>query len=343
MPKGVDGADDAQGAGAQEPSGGQGPESAMRGVLFDLDGTLLDTMELISRSFDHAIRTVLGESRSIEYFARRLGRPLGEQLWGYANDDRAVHAALIEAYRTHNHAIEREAIAIFDGIPEMLDALDGHGYLLGIATSKRHQTAVSNLGVFGLAERFGCLIGYDDVKAPKPDPECIVAAAHALGLAPGECFYVGDSPYDIQAGNAAGAATVAVGWGQHPLERILAAGPALVCERIVDLPALLDTYRPLAPRTHGLARGSMDNAADGGVGGLAGDAGGPARGVGGRIGDAGDASELICGADEWAKGAVGKLVCDVGDQTDNARADDANSRARVPTGGAGGLAGGHRA
>lgn len=210
----------------------------MRGVLFDLDGTLLDTYALLRRSFHHAVQDVFGEDRSMAGFDETIGQPLNTQFWRYT-DDPEIHDALCTSYRTFNRTIEAETIASFPGMTDMLHALLDDGWHLGVVTSKRHASAERNLGIFDMVSLFECLVGSDDVKRTKPDPLPVVTGARALGLAPQECFYVGDSPYDIVSGNAAGSPTVAVHWGQHSIESLRTQHPTLECSRIADLPSVV--------------------------------------------------------------------------------------------------------
>jgi pyrophosphatase PpaX len=210
----------------------------MRGVLFDLDGTLLDTYDLLSESFHYAMREVLGHEESIDYFNATIGQPLVDQLWGYT-DDMAEHEALCVSYRAHNRMVERNLIKVFPGMQDMLQRLADDGWQLGVVTSKRHCSAVGNLDVFDMMPFFECLVGSDDVSQAKPDPEPVLLGAQLLDLDPCQCFYVGDSPYDIMAGNAAGAHTVAVHWGQHSIDLLRDERPSSECVHIADMPGLL--------------------------------------------------------------------------------------------------------
>lgn len=213
----------------------------MRAVLFDLDGTLLDTMRLIERSFHHAVKDVLGHDCSMDAFCQRLGEPLVVQMAEYAESEEQLDA-ILASYRVYNAQIQHTEIREFSGMRNALATLKNTGWLLGIATSKLHGPAQTNLDIVGIGDMFDCLVGADDTPQHKPDPAPVVAAAEALGVDASTCFYVGDSPFDIQAGNAAGAVSVAVHWGQHPIERLRAAGPALECVAPADLPKLVKSY-----------------------------------------------------------------------------------------------------
>ena len=212
--------------------------STIRGVLFDLDGTLLDTYELISASFHHCMVDVLGEDRSMDIFDSMLGQPLAVQLAAYESDP-AVVEALLASYRAHNAQAQYELLHGFEGMSEALQVLRDEGYALGVATAKLHDPAASNLKIAGILDMFDCIVGADNVARSKPEPDSVLEGARQLGLDPAACAYVGDSPFDILAGNAAGSPTIAVHWGQHPLERLLAAGPTLECHTPADLPEVV--------------------------------------------------------------------------------------------------------
>ena len=226
------------GAGTAACGPAASPEAAkrtIRGVLFDLDGTLLDTYELISASFHHCMVDVLGEDRSMELFDSMLGQPLAIQLAAY-EEDPAVVEKLLASYREHNARAQYELLQGFAGMTEALEELHKRGYVLGVATAKLHNPAAKNLEIAGILGYFDCIVGADDAPRSKPAPDSILEGARLLGLDPSSCAYVGDSPFDIQAGNAAGCPTIAVHWGQHPLERLLAAGPTVECLAPCDLP-----------------------------------------------------------------------------------------------------------
>lgn len=213
-------------------------ETNLRGVLFDLDGTLLDTYELLRRSFHHAVCEVFGEDRSMDYFDETIGQPLFQQFLGYTDDER-THAALLASYRAYNATIEAQTVCAFPGIEEALQQLRAQGWRLGVVTSKMNASARRNLDLFGLVPYFDCIVGSDDVTRAKPDPEPIRDGAQLLGFSSQECIYVGDSPFDIMAGNAAGAPTVAVHWGQHTIGKLRREQPTCECVRPADLPQVL--------------------------------------------------------------------------------------------------------
>lgn len=206
----------------------------MKGILFDNDGTLVDTHDLILASMRHSTREVLGRVIPDEVLMRKVGQPLVVQMGDFTPDE-GQQAEILRVYREHNHAHHDEAVRAFPGAREALEELTARGLALGVVTSKMHALAWRGLEITGLAPYLGCCIGADDCEHYKPEPEPVLRGLEALGLAAGDCWYVGDSPFDIQAGNAAGCSTAAVTWGMFSEEELLAARPDRVCRSFAEL------------------------------------------------------------------------------------------------------------
>ena len=193
-------------------------------VLFDLDGTLIDSGAIILASMQHAVRTVLGR----EIPADELGLTIGGQ--GIVAQMQAIDAehaeALLEAYKVHNDGLH-DTLEAFDGLLSLLPGLAAEGRKLGIVTAKRHRTVSLALDRFpALADALDVVIAHEDTERHKPDPDPVLLAVERLGGEPNEAVYVGDSPFDIGAAKAAGVFSVAVRWGGiHPDERLLAEEP----------------------------------------------------------------------------------------------------------------------
>lgn len=213
-------------------------DTQVKGVLFDLDGTLLDTEQLLLASFRYTVDKVLGRHIPDEVLMAKVGQPLNTQMWDFTDDD-AVHEQLCRTYREYNALVHDELIRIFPGTVETLVALHQAGYALGVVTSKRHEPAAKGLAFFELQDSFSFLVGSDDWPLHKPDPGPVAHGCDLLGLSPGECLYVGDSPFDMQSGNGAGCITVAATWGMFPEAVLRAEQPAFVCADIRELPELL--------------------------------------------------------------------------------------------------------
>ena len=128
----------------------------------------------------------------------------------------------------HNKTVHDQMIKAFPGTVEALAKLASAGLNLGVVTSKRHEVAWHGLEVVGAAQYLDCCVGWDDVERPKPDPQPVQRGCEILGFAPAECLYVGDAPFDLQAGNAAGTKAAAVTWGMFDEARLAAENPTFV-------------------------------------------------------------------------------------------------------------------
>ena len=212
----------------------------MEGILFDNDGTLVDTRDLILASMRHSTREVLGRVIPDDQLMRKVGQPLSVQVRDFTPDE-AEQARLLRVYREHNHAIHDGMVKAFPGVREMLAKLSGRGAKMGVVTSKMHALAWRGLEICDLAPYLSCCIGADDCERYKPEPEPVLRGAEALGLPADACLYVGDSPFDIQAGNAAGCTTVAVTWGMFPPSELMAAHPDFSCDSPSALARLADS------------------------------------------------------------------------------------------------------
>jgi pyrophosphatase PpaX len=203
-------------------------------VLFDLDGTLIDSGPIILASMKHASLSVLGREPDEELVRSAIGGPgLVAQMRDL--DPERVDE-LVDAYRRHNEPLHAELEA-FDDVLALLPVLRDEGRRLGIVTAKRLRTVELAFDRFPwLRDAMDVVIGAEDTERHKPDPDPVLEALRRLGVGPGEAAYVGDSPYDIRAGNDAGVFTVAVGWGGiHPDERLLHAEPGALVHTAEEL------------------------------------------------------------------------------------------------------------
>ena len=211
------------------------PSPGFDPVVFDLDGTVVDTVELIVESFRYATSTVLGEVLPDEHIIAGVGRPLRAQMERLSVE----HAqALYDVYREYNHRRHDELIRGYEGIEEVLDALRAAGRRTGIVTSKSRDTTAMAFRAVGLEERFDVVVTATDTTEHKPSPVPLQLCLQRLGATAAGSIYIGDSPYDIQAGAAAGMATAAVAWGVFGRDVLLAAGPDFWLDEPRDLLAL---------------------------------------------------------------------------------------------------------
>jgi pyrophosphatase PpaX len=190
-------------------------------VLFDLDGTLVDSGAIILASFKHAARTVLARDVEEEQIAALVG---GSNLHDQMRVLSPAHVdELVRVYREHNRPLHDELEA-FEGVEGLMETLSGQGRKLGIVTAKGRQTVDLAFAVLSLERYFDAVVTADMTDRHKPDPAPVLKALELLESEPADAAFVGDSPYDIAAGKAAGVFTVAVSWGKiHPEERLLEA------------------------------------------------------------------------------------------------------------------------
>ena len=217
-------------------------------VLFDLDGTLLDTIELLLSSVRHAFRDRTGRVPTTEAWIAGIGTPLTTQMRVYATDENDL-AALIEGYRDYQRAHHDRLTRVYEGVIETVATLPARGHPMAIVTSKANDIATRSLAFVGLDRFINVLVGYDSTTSHKPNPAPVAHALAALGVAPAEAVFVGDSPHDMLAGNAAGVTTVGALWGPFSRAALMTAAPRYTLDRIRDLPALLDRLSGVAPAT----------------------------------------------------------------------------------------------
>ena len=207
-----------------------------RTVIFDLDGTLANTIPLIVASYQHAFRTVLGEEVDDRRARAWIGRPLLPALL----EESPEHGhALDEEYRRWNLANTSRLIEQYPGVPGLLSALADAGVVTAVATSKRRLTARLALEGVGLDTAIDVVAALEDTSEHKPDPAPLLHAAKVLGVDPAECAYVGDAVVDLLAAKAAGMAAVAVSWGAGERADLIAAGPDHICDTVGELTAYL--------------------------------------------------------------------------------------------------------
>jgi pyrophosphatase PpaX len=198
-------------------------------VLFDLDGTLIDSGPIILASMRHATRTILErEFADEELLAHVGGWGLQEQMRVF-DEDRVDE--LVTCYRAHNEPLHA-GLDWCGGMKPTLDRLVAQGRRLGLVTTKSRKTVGLAFGALPLERYFDVVVAADDTRRHKPHPEPLLLAAERLRVQPEECVYVGDAPFDVKAAQAAGMGAVAVAWGGiHARERLEAAGPdAIVSE-----------------------------------------------------------------------------------------------------------------
>jgi pyrophosphatase PpaX len=206
-------------------------------VLFDLDGTVIDSGAIILASMRHAAREVLGVEVPDEQLMAAVGGPGLEAQMQALSPDRADE--LVTVYRAHNEPLHDELVCCA-GMDEVLVQLKDEGRRLGIVTAKRRQTVELAFARIPIEHLFETVVGGDETKKHKPDPEPLLLALERLGAAPDDAVYVGDAPFDVKAAKAAGLYSVGVSWGGiHGRERIEAEEPDALVDTTEELLGVL--------------------------------------------------------------------------------------------------------
>ena len=196
-------------------------------ILFDLDGTVIDSVALIRESHRHAVSAVLGTTLPDETLVALVGRPLIDQMRAFSVD----HAdELLRVYREWNHAHTHQLLGAYDGMDRLLTELRAHGRTLGIITSKSGPTVDLAFDVLPLRHHFTVVITAEDTERHKPDPAPIHAAIERLGADPTRACYVGDAPFDVQAAQAAGVTAIGVTWGFFTRDVIESLSPDVIVD-----------------------------------------------------------------------------------------------------------------
>lgn len=203
-----------------------------KAVIFDLDGTILNTDLLIKKSFIHVFKKYKpGYTLSNAELLSFLGPALADTFSRYFDQDMVDE--LIDYYREFNHCHHQDYVTIYPGVKETLQTLKDMGYPLAIVTTKIKDAVYIGLDLFDIRDYFDVIIGHDDVTRSKPDPEGINKALEKLGLKDG--YYIGDNVTDIMAGKNAGLKTIGVKWSPKGYDLMLKENPDLLIDHFNEI------------------------------------------------------------------------------------------------------------
>lgn len=205
-------------------------------VLFDLDGTLIDTNDLIISSYLHTLEKYFPNQYKREDVLPFMGPSL-KDVFGSMDPDKAEE--MIQTYRDFNISNHDLLVKEFDGVYETVKTLKEKGYKLGIVTTKMMNTVKMGLVLSKLDPFFEVVVAIDHVKNIKPDPEPILKALDQLGSKPEEAIMVGDNYHDILGGKNAGTKTAGVSWSLKGREVLEEYGPDFMLDNMSDLLPIL--------------------------------------------------------------------------------------------------------
>jgi pyrophosphatase PpaX len=207
-------------------------------VLFDLDGTLIDSIRLILDSYHHTLSRHNLPARSDAEWLRGVGTPLSAQFldWGHSPE---MLEAMISTYRKYNLEHHDAMVTVYPGVVEAMREIKAAGLQTGLVTSKNRPGALRGLRLVGLEALLDVLVCADEVSNPKPHPEPVEKAVALLGAEPTSTVYVGDSIHDMHSGRAAGVKTAAALWGPFGRSHLESAHPDYWLDTPEDLTKLL--------------------------------------------------------------------------------------------------------
>lgn len=201
-------------------------------VLFDLDGTLINTIDLILASFTETLNHYYPGQYKREDMLKFIGPPLVDSF--RAIDESRVDE-MVAYYREYNMAHHDALVKEYEGVLETVQALQAAGYKLGIVTTKLRVSVLKGLLIGKLDSFFDVVVTLDDVSNAKPDPEPIHLALQQLQSKPEEAIMVGDSSHDILAGQNAGTLTAGVAWTIQGKEKLASYKPDYMLDNMRDL------------------------------------------------------------------------------------------------------------
>ncbi|MBI6019220.1 pyrophosphatase PpaX [Clostridium perfringens] len=209
----------------------------IKAVLFDLDGTLINTNDLILKSFKHTFKTILDLEPTEEEITMNYGRPLQGIFKSY--DENRIEE-MINCYRKINLELHDDECKEFADVDLMLQTLKNKGIKIGVVTSKKSDMAERGAKLMGIFKYFDTFITPEVTIKHKPEGEPVLKACENLGVSPSEALMVGDSPYDILAGKNAGAKTCGVKYTALPIEKLQESKPDFYVDKPLEILELVE-------------------------------------------------------------------------------------------------------
>ena len=207
-------------------------------LLFDLDGTLADSIALLLASFQHTFRAHGKAVPPNEEWIAGIGTPLITQMRHFVPTEEEAQQMIL-TYREFQRTHHDEMLHEFEGVDETLGLLKSRGHPMALVTSKGNDLAHRALEWLHLTRHIDVVVGMESTERHKPEPDPVLHALAELGSTPANALFLGDSPHDIEAGNAAGVISVAALWGPFSRTVLERASPTYFLEHIRELPALV--------------------------------------------------------------------------------------------------------
>ena len=210
-----------------------------KAVLFDFDGTIMNTNDIIIQSWQHTFRTIEGKERPLEEITPSFGEPLSVTMKKFF--PKRDTDEMVGTYRDYQRSVYAESVHMFPGIADVISTLKANDYLVAIVTSRLWESTTQGLYKFDIAHMFDAVVSAEDTTVHKPDPAPCLICLDKLGVKPEEAIFVGDSKFDVLCAKNAGVQSVLVGWSVCVTEEEKAGvyKPDYFIEKPMDLLAIV--------------------------------------------------------------------------------------------------------
>lgn len=202
-------------------------------IIFDLDGTVLDTYELIRQSFIHTFRKHLPDYEYTEEELNSYFGPLLNDSFSKLTDDQELIEEMIKTYREFNFSAHDQYVKTFPNGKEIIEQLYDEQYQLAVFSNKRRDAVLLGLEIVGLKKYFQIILGSDDVKNVKPDPEGVFKILEYFNTK--DAIMVGDTAYDMQAAKNSGIISIGVTWSNTSKEELQSFGADYIANDYLEL------------------------------------------------------------------------------------------------------------
>lgn len=211
-----------------------------KAVIFDLDGTLLNTLGDLTAAVNHSLAACGFPLRTEAQVRSYVGDGVKElvQRACPAEADSAAHQAVMEQYFPYYAAHNADLTHPYEGVMDLLKDLKVAGYRLAVVSNK-HDAGTQALCRRFFGDYLDLVVGADGTRPLKPAPDSLLYALSQLEVAPEDVWYVGDSVMDVQTAHRAGVRCVAVTWGFQDADRLAAESPTLLADTVADLRAVI--------------------------------------------------------------------------------------------------------